>query len=151
MQPASLFHTVLLLSSGVKGSLQMCSTNLHILPITKIPVSLFQSFVRAAARNALRGLPEHPFQMTLQPKARLALRNVCWSSTSCAKRGTSHITCAAEGPGPWGQVQELPLRGCCQIWVTSDVHIKWPNLQSFVNDGHWPLSSWKWFSHAAHS
>lgn len=64
MQPASLFLTLLLSHRGIKGSLQMCSKTPQIPSVRKIPVSLFQSFVWASARNPQRGIPEYPFRMT---------------------------------------------------------------------------------------
>lgn len=87
MQPASLFHTVLLLPSGIKGSLQMCSTNLYILPVRKIPVSLFQSFVWAAARNALLS-DDSATQGTARPREFLLIVYIL-----CEERDFSYHLC----------------------------------------------------------
>lgn len=90
MQPASLFHIVLLSHSGINGSLQMCSKILQILSIRKISVSLFQNFVWASARNPQRGIPEHSLTITASQSQEFLLMVYIWYD----KRDFSHHLCS---------------------------------------------------------
>lgn len=118
----------------------MCSKPLQILSITKIPVSLFQGFVWVSARNPQRGIPENPFRMTASQSQEFLLM-VCILSD---KRDFSHHLCRhkvlAQGPGLWGQGQELALRVAVRSgWEVMSI---WRDLQSLVNDNPLPLLSW---------